>query len=94
MEKIAPNTLYRASRLERLLKRHAGSITFEHMQTAAQDHFGAPNGICRHPDPALPAAKRTMTTGAVLIDLKTRVMYVANGPPCSYPFVPFSIDEA
>ena len=94
MEKIAPNTLYRASRLEHLLKRHAGSITFEHMQTAAQDHFGAPNGICRHPDPALPATKRTMTTGAVLIDLNTRVMYVANGPPCSYPFIPFSIDEA
>ena len=40
----------------------------------------------------MPAAKRTMTAGAVLIDLDARVMHVANGPPCTYPYVPFSID--
>lgn len=92
MEKVSPNTLYRASRLERLLRVHEGAITLDHMVAAAQDHFGAPNAICRHPDPGLPAAKRTMTTGAVLIDLNARVMHVANGPPCTYPFVPFTID--
>ena len=37
------------------------------MRKAAQDHLGAPYGICRHPDPRQPEAKRTMTTGAVLI---------------------------
>lgn len=92
MEKIAPSTLYRAARLRRLLGRTAGSISLEAMKRATSDHFGAPNAICRHPDERRPAAKRTMTTGAVLIDLNERVMFVADGPPCTYPYVPFTID--
>lgn len=92
MEKIAPNTLYRSSRIRRLLARTAGAITLDDMKAAAQDHFGFPNAICRHPDETQPPAKRTMTTGAVLIDLNTRTMHVANGPPCTYPYVPFTID--
>lgn len=93
MEKIAPSTLFRASRMQRLFQRTAGAITLDHMKAAASDHFGAPNAICRHPDERHPPAKRTMTTGAVLIDLNERLMYVANGPPCSYPYFPFRIDE-
>jgi isopenicillin-N N-acyltransferase-like protein len=94
MEKIGPNTLYRASRIRRLLARKAGSITLDDMKQATQDHFGLPNAICRHPDESQPAAKRTMTTGAVLIDLKTCTMHVANGPPCTYPYVPFAVHGA
>lgn len=93
MEKLAPSTLFRAARLRRLLGRTAGSITIDDMKSATADHFGAPNAICRHPDERRPPAKRTMTTGAVLIDLSERVMFVADGPPCSYPYVPFRIDE-
>ncbi len=93
MEKIAPNTLYRSSRTRRLLQRTAGTITFDDMKAVTSDHFGAPNSICRHPDERHPPAKRTMTTGAVLIDLNERVMHVADGPPCTYPYVPFRIDE-
>jgi isopenicillin-N N-acyltransferase-like protein len=93
MEKIAPSTLYRASRLRRLLSRSTGSITLEDMKAAASDHFGVPNAICRHLSVSTPPSKRSMTTGAVLIDLKEMVMHVANGPPCTYPYVPFRIDE-
>ena len=53
--------------------------------------LGAPFGICRHPDPRQPAATRTMTVGAVLIDLEARTMHVANGPPCSNDYVAFSL---
>jgi isopenicillin-N N-acyltransferase like protein len=55
------------------------------------DHVGAPFAICRHPDPTEPPAKRTMTAGAVLIDLDQRVMYVANGPPCGNEYVAFRV---
>jgi hypothetical protein len=55
------------------------------------DHFGAPCAICRHPDPMQPDVKRTMKTGAVLIDLDARTMHVANGPPCSNEYVPFAV---
>lgn len=93
IEKIAPNTLYRSSRIRRLLSRTSGAITLDDMKAAASDHFGAPNSICRHPDRKHPPAKRTMTTGAVLIDLNERIMHVADGPPCTYRYVPFRIDE-
>ena len=53
--------------------------------------LGAPFAICRHPDPREPSARRTMTTGAVLIDLDERAMHVANGPPCSNEYVAFAL---
>jgi hypothetical protein len=55
------------------------------------DHFGAPCAICRHLDLTQPDVKRTMKTGAVLIDLDARTMHVANGPPCSNEYVPFAV---
>lgn len=91
LEKIAPNTLQRVARMRHLLEPHRGAITFDHMRAAAADHVGAPYAICRHPDPSQPSARRTMTTGAVLIDLDARVMHVANGPPCSNEYVAFGI---
>ena len=61
------------------------------MRAAATDHLGAPYAICRHPDPDQPEAKRTMTVGAVLIDLEARTMHVANGPPCSNDYSAFGL---
>jgi isopenicillin-N N-acyltransferase-like protein len=92
LEKISPNTLYRADRMRSLLGGHHGAISLDHMRRAAADHFGAPYAICRHPDLKQPVAKRTMTVGAVLIDLDARVMHVANGPPCANEYVAFKVD--
>lgn len=93
MEKISPNTLYRHSRLRRLLEPNVGRLTVEHMAAALSDEFGEPNAICRVPDPRQPPAKRSMTVASVLIDLNARVMHVANGPPSSHRYVPFGIDQ-
>src|SRR5262245_28219060 len=91
LEKISPNTLYRADRMRALVKTHRGALSFDHMRAAAADHFGAPNAICRHPDVSQPSEVRTMTVGAVLIDLEARTMHVANGPPCANEYVAFSL---
>ncbi len=81
-EDRAQHALARRPACGACLEPHRGALTFDHMRAAAADHVGAPYAICRHPDPSQPSAKRTMTTGAVLIDLDARVMHVANGPPC------------
>jgi isopenicillin-N N-acyltransferase-like protein len=94
LEKISPNTLQRADRMRHLLRENRTPLTFDRMRSAAADHAGAPYAICRHPDPAQPSAKRTMTAGAVLIDMDERVMHVANGPPCSNEYVPFAVEGA
>ncbi len=92
MEKIAPHTLFRAARMRRLLEQGKRAIDMDAMTSAMCDHFGAPNALCRHPDSRQPAARRTMTTGAVLIDLEERLMHVADGPPCENAFVPYSLN--
>src|SRR4051812_49262983 len=91
LEKISPNTLHRVDRMRHLLEQHRGALSFTRMRAAAADHLGAPFGICRHPDPSQPEPKRTMTVGAVLIDLEARTMHVANGPPCAHEYVGFGL---
>ena len=91
LEKISPNTLYRADRMRALLDPHRGALSFEHMRAAEMDHSGKPYAICRHPDPRQPSEKRTMTVGAVLIDLEARTMHVANGPPCMNEYEAFTV---
>ena len=83
MERLSPSTLYRANRLEQLLRRNLGTLDMENFQDALTDHFGAPNAICRHPDPSQPEAKRTMTNASFIIDLETRTMHISDGQPCA-----------
>ncbi|KPQ06791.1 MAG: isopenicillin-N N-acyltransferase [Rhodobacteraceae bacterium HLUCCA12] len=94
MERIAPNTLYRGPRLERILRRHVGTLDAESVHTALCDHFSAPAAICRHADPALPPEKRVITVASVMIDLDARVMHVTDGPPCQAPFQAFPLNAA
>ncbi len=91
LERISPSTLQRVDRMRELLSDVRGAISFDHMRNATTDHSGAPNAICRHPDLTQSGAKRTMTVGAVLIDLDARIMHVANGPPCSNEYVAFAV---
>jgi isopenicillin-N N-acyltransferase-like protein len=91
LEKISSNTLYRAERMRALLEPHRGALSFAQMRAAASDHYGAPYAVCRHPDAGQPAVLRTMTVGAVLIDLDARILHVANGPPCGNDYVAFEV---
>ncbi len=91
MEKVGPNTLFRAARMRRLLEAGDSQVDIDYMKHAMSDHFSAPMSLCRHPDPKQPAAKRTMTTGAVLIDLESRILHVADGPPCENHFFAYAV---
>jgi isopenicillin-N N-acyltransferase like protein len=85
-ERIAPHSLYRAPRLERLLQRNSGELDVDTIHTLLSDHFSAPSSICRHPDTTLPVPKRVITVAAAAIDLETRTLYVTDGPPCESAF--------
>lgn len=92
MEKVGPNTLYRAARLRRLLCQRAhSSPDVEWLGAVMSDRFGAPNALSRTPDERQPPARRTMTVAGVLINLDARVMHVANGPPHEYDYVPYGL---
>ena len=92
MERLSTSTLYRANRLDRLLRKHLGKLDAPAIREALADHFGHPNAICRHPDERQPVAKQTMTNAAFLFDLNERTMLVADGPPCENEFVLITLD--
>jgi len=85
-ERIAPHSLYRANRLERLLRQSSGKIGVDTIQALLSDHFSAPASICRHADVTLPEPKRVISVAATAIDLNARVLYVTDGPPCQSAF--------
>jgi isopenicillin-N N-acyltransferase-like protein len=85
-ERIAPHSLYRANRLERMLRRSTGGIGVDTIHTLLSDHFSAPASICRHPDMTLPVPKRVISVAAAAIDLNERTLYVTDGPPCQSSF--------
>ena len=91
MERLSPSTLYRANRLDNLLRKDIGKLDIKNFQAAFADHFGTPNSICRHPDLNQPEAKRTMTNASFIIDLVTRTMHVADGQPCQNEFISYAL---
>src|SRR5262249_3824845 len=91
LEKISPNTLYRADRMRALLEPHRGALSFAHMRAAAADHFAPPYAICRHPDQRHPARGRARAVAAVLIGLVPRTVHGASGRPCANDYVAFSL---
>ncbi len=95
-ERIAPHSLYRANRLERLIRRTGCEIGIDTIHTVLSDHFSAPASICRHPDLTLPEPKRVVSVTAAAMDLNARTLYVTDGPPCQSNFqaVPLHVSVA
>ncbi len=97
MERIAPNTLFRAARLERLLRAEAkaagGRIDRDGMERALSDRLSSPNALCRTPDTRLPRARQTMTVAAFVLDLGRREMWVCDGPPSPGAFRRYGLAE-
>lgn len=91
METISASTLFRSNRLRRLLAQGGPRLGHDHLRACLGDHVSHPLGICRHPDPDVIDAKRTVTAIAVLIDLDDRRLWVADGPPCETPFASFTL---
>jgi isopenicillin-N N-acyltransferase-like protein len=90
-ERIAPHSLYRANRLERLLRGSGAEIGIDTIHTALSDHFSTPASICRHPDVTLPEAKRVISVACVAMDLNTRTLYVTDGQACQSAFQAVSL---
>ncbi|MBM3554252.1 MAG: hypothetical protein FJX47_01700 [Alphaproteobacteria bacterium] len=86
-----PSTLYRAQRLERRLRQSNRPIDLGTMHELLSDHSSHPNSICAHPDPDVPEAKRTATIASVVIALKSRTLYLTDGPPCRSEYVAYPL---
>ena len=96
---FSPDSLYRAERIERVLARAREATTGESMRAligeALSDHFGAPDSVCNHPNPADEWWDQNETVASSIVDLTTGEYWIAHGPPCEneYELLPWSLYE-
>lgn len=69
---------FRALRLLKSNDRH----TVKTLQSIQKDHLNFPNSICNHSTDNVLPLDREKTINALIMDLTTRVMYLAWGNPC------------
>jgi isopenicillin-N N-acyltransferase-like protein len=81
-----PDSPFRYTRLTHLLRKAAGGVDVARLQTILADHFNRPHSICRHPDPAAPAAEQYATIASVIMDLTAGTMWLAEGNPCEVAY--------
>ncbi|MGZ3614364.1 MAG: C45 family autoproteolytic acyltransferase/hydrolase [Thermodesulfobacteriota bacterium] len=85
-----PDSLIRDYRALKLLEAKKKDFTLQDMEAVLRDHLNHPHSICRHPAPQTDVLEEIVSLASVLMDLKSGVLYVAEGPPCQHPYVPFS----
>jgi isopenicillin-N N-acyltransferase-like protein len=89
---LRPSTLYRARRLNRLIRQANRPVDVELAQSLFTDHFSRPHSICAHPDPDVAEVERSTTVTSAILDLANRVLYATDGPPCENPYTPYALD--
>jgi isopenicillin-N N-acyltransferase-like protein len=73
---------FRALRLLRRTTLH----TVKSLQAIQRDHLNYPDSICNHAIDDINPLDREQTVNALIIDLTSRVMYLAWGNPCQNPY--------
>lgn len=80
-ERIAPCSLYRTPRLDRLIRQNSQAWDVAHLKSCLKDTFGEPRAICRYANEDDPVAARTVTVASVIMDLDRLTIEVSDGPP-------------
>lgn len=86
-ERIAPCSLYRTPRLDRLLRQSKNKWVIDDFKTGLRDSFGHPKAICRYANQDDPEEARTITVASVILDLDAGVMEITDGPPNKNPYI-------
>ncbi|MCG8492162.1 MAG: C45 family peptidase [Sneathiellales bacterium] len=80
-ERIAPCSLYRTPRLDRLIRQNTQAWDVDHLKSCLKDTFGEPRAICRYANEEDPVEARTVTVASVIMDLDELTIEVTDGPP-------------
>jgi isopenicillin-N N-acyltransferase-like protein len=84
----------RLRRAERLLRRQAGQIGLDSLQSILRDHVSHPDSICKHEDMSDAPHDRSRTLISMIMDLTEMTMWVAPGPPCCGEYLPHRLEAA
>jgi isopenicillin-N N-acyltransferase-like protein len=81
-----PDSPFRLQRARTLLAEREGPVTVPLLQTVFADHANHPVGICAHADPRDKRTEQGETIVSLIMDVDRRVMWLADGTPCSAPY--------
>ncbi len=90
MSRYSSSSIVRQNRMERLLRERIGSINVEVSKDLLKDHVNYPHSICRHPGRECEIPM--ITCASWVMKPSEGTWWVSNGPPCTYPFLPYSIE--
>jgi isopenicillin-N N-acyltransferase-like protein len=76
---VMPDSPFRLQRVAAAVRAAEGPDAYPRMLA---DHAGHPDGVCCHPDPALPWPDQGATVASGIMDLRDRTFRIAAGPPC------------
>lgn len=93
VRKGVENSIYRDRRIERILRQKAGKIAVKDAMEALKDHFGYPRSVCRHLDEKEAEKDRFRTNASLIMDLGSRVLWLAEGPPCQNEYSRYTFDS-
>jgi isopenicillin-N N-acyltransferase-like protein len=87
-------TLLRPTRARHLLEPALDGrrVRVEDLVATLRDEWSFPDGICRHPDPDVPAAEQNATVYSLVMDLTDRVLWIAPGPPSRHRYARWELD--
>lgn len=85
---LHPHSLHRSRRLGEVLAPLAGKIGLPELKTALADHYGDPDGICRHPHGTQDELGHTLAS--TIIDLTEASLTTAPGPACVGTYTRYS----
>jgi isopenicillin-N N-acyltransferase like protein len=80
---VMPDSPFRLERLRAAVRAAGPKLSLDGFREMLADHANYPAGICCHPDRRLGRLDQDSTVASILIDLDSRRMWVADGPPCT-----------
>lgn len=82
---VMPDSPFRLDRLAREVGK-LDKLSVDAIQRLLADHTNHPSGICCHPDARLDLYDQGATVASVIMDLEDRIMWLADGQPCTNPY--------
>lgn len=82
----------RVNRATRLMRSQRGKLSLKSFKAILSDHVNYPQSICSHIDESDPPLERQQTIASLLMDLTTRTMAVAWGPPCQAEYHSYKLE--
>jgi len=77
------SSVVRYNRANRLMKKNKGKISVDMLKNFLQDHASRPKSLCRH-------GKYVKTTFSVIINLSSKIMFLAKGNPCESKYYEYT----